>query len=324
MIGWRIILTDISQKKNAERELQASEKRCRLMFERMVGGAALLEVAARDTLDSPTDFRILECNQACERITGIPCDLAVGKTIRELLPQTEDTWFEHADRLIRTGGSVQVEGFHRGLGKHLLVGAYRLETDRLAITFIDITDQKKKEEVLEDARKELEKKVGDRTADLLNANKMLFDKTEELAVRSSSLEEANIALRKLIAEYEGQRRKLQEVVNVNLDKLIRPQLDMLGQGNLSPRQRKILDHIKGNLDEIASPMVRRWALEGSRLTPTEIRVAGCIRQGKTTKEIADAMGVSERTVEYHRNNIRKRLNLTNKDENLQSYLQSLA
>ena len=125
-----------------------------------------------------------------------------------------------------------------------------------------------------------------RTAELQLANRELLDKTDEIAARSSSLEEANIALRKVLIEHEGQCTRLEESVNINLNKLIRPQLVMLGQGKLSPRQRKILDHINGNLDEIASPMVRRWALEGSRLTPTEVRVAGFIRaRGKPPKRL---------------------------------------
>jgi DNA-binding NarL/FixJ family response regulator len=52
------------------------------------------------------------------------------------------------------------------------------------------------------------------------------------------------------------------------------------------------------------------------LTPTEIRVAGLIRKGKTSKEAAASMGVSECTIQWHRKNIRKKLKLVNSNENL--------
>ena len=45
------------------------------------------------------------------------------------------------------------------------------------------------------------------------------------------------------------------------------------------------------------------------LTPTELRVLKLISQDKTSKEIADAAGVSPRTIETHRTNICSKLNL---------------
>jgi DNA-binding CsgD family transcriptional regulator len=128
----------------------------------------------------------------------------------------------------------------------------------------------------------------------------------------------------LLREYEHQKTQLEEKVLINLNELTRPHLARLGEGKLTPRQRQLLEAAVGSLDMITSPLNRRFVLEGSRLTPTEAQVAGLIRQGKTTKEIAEAMGVTIRTVEDHRQNIRKRLHLTKKKINLQAYLQSLS
>ncbi|MCP4575351.1 MAG: response regulator transcription factor [Deltaproteobacteria bacterium] len=54
----------------------------------------------------------------------------------------------------------------------------------------------------------------------------------------------------------------------------------------------------------------------SNLTPTEIRVAGLVRKGKTSKEAAQSLNVSESTIQWHRKNIRKKLKLVNTEENL--------
>ena len=47
-----------------------------------------------------------------------------------------------------------------------------------------------------------------------------------------------------------------------------------------------------------------------------------IRNGMRTKEIAERRGVSEATINRHREKIRRKLKLTNQDVNLATFLQS--
>jgi DNA-binding NarL/FixJ family response regulator len=56
------------------------------------------------------------------------------------------------------------------------------------------------------------------------------------------------------------------------------------------------------------------------LTPSEIRIVSFVRKGKTTKEISAELDLSDHTVMWHRKNIRKKLNLLNKKENLVTHL----
>ncbi len=48
-----------------------------------------------------------------------------------------------------------------------------------------------------------------------------------------------------------------------------------------------------------------------------------IKEGRTTKEIAQLMGVATSAVDSHRDNIRKKLGLNKKKANLRSHLLSL-
>jgi DNA-binding CsgD family transcriptional regulator len=59
------------------------------------------------------------------------------------------------------------------------------------------------------------------------------------------------------------------------------------------------------------------------LTPAEIHVANLIRHGSNSKEIAELMALSSRTIYNHRKNIRKKLGLENRKANLRSHLLSI-
>jgi DNA-binding CsgD family transcriptional regulator len=55
--------------------------------------------------------------------------------------------------------------------------------------------------------------------------------------------------------------------------------------------------------------------------PTEMQVINLIRQGKTTtKEIADTMNLATSTIDFHRNKIRKKIGIKNKQINLATHL----
>jgi DNA-binding CsgD family transcriptional regulator len=69
-------------------------------------------------------------------------------------------------------------------------------------------------------------------------------------------------------------------------------------------------------------MIRKMQTLG--LTAKEIAVASLLKEGRTTKQIAELLDVSPRAVEFHRYNIRKKLGLDHKKTNLRSYLLSIA
>jgi len=99
-------------------------------------------------------------------------------------------------------------------------------------------------------------------------------------------------------------------------------LDKLQATIQDPIVSLCLDIIKKNLEEFVTPTGSVSQLY-SVLTPSEIQVAEFIRMGKTSKDIADALDIAQKTVENHRNNVRDKLGLRNKGVNLRSYLMQL-
>jgi DNA-binding NarL/FixJ family response regulator len=75
---------------------------------------------------------------------------------------------------------------------------------------------------------------------------------------------------------------------------------------------------------ITSPFFHSLSSNYINLTPKEIQVANLIKDGKTTKEIADIIGVCQGAISLHRDHIRKKMGLNNKKINLNTYLTSLA
>jgi DNA-binding CsgD family transcriptional regulator len=84
-----------------------------------------------------------------------------------------------------------------------------------------------------------------------------------------------------------------------------------------------VDIIESHLDDIVAPFLHQLSSKYTDLTPAEIKVASLVKDGKTTKEIADMSNSSTAAIDFHRNNLRKKLGLKNKKTNLRSYLLSL-
>ncbi len=151
----------------------------------------------------------------------------------------------------------------------------------------------------------------------------LLDRERELERRTQDLEEMNNALHILLKKRDDDKTALEEKVLLNVKRLIEPYLRNLQQSQLNARQSNLLNIILANLEEIVSPFARNVSNVYSKLTPKELQIADLIKQGKTTKEIAEIMSSSVRTIEFHRSNIRQKFGLKGK-ANLQTHLLTIA
>ena len=253
-------------------------------------------------------------------------------------PDWRDSYLDALKKAGRTGETQRLELQLSNANASIIwvwaeIRAHRDDTGvviQWRMTLVDISGKKKMEKTLANTGRDLEIQIKHRTAELLQANQQLQREigSRELAQKALEahmigLKEANIALKVLLKEREDERRALEEKVVCNINELTRPHLEKLAAGHLNQPQRDLLGTIKRSLDDIASPLTRRFIIESSHLTPSETRVANFIRQGKTTKEIADLMCVANSTIDFHRLNIRRKLGLTNQRINLQSHLKSL-
>jgi PAS domain S-box-containing protein len=147
---------------------------------------------------------------------------------------------------------------------------------------------------------------------------------EQVKAQGDRLQETNAALRVLLKQRELDRTDLEESMLSNVKRLILPYIEKLKRSRLSDDQRVYVEILESHLQEITSPFVRKISAPMLGLTPMEIRVADLIRQGKSSKEIADLIAISERAVIFHRQGIRGKLGLRGRKANLQTYLSALS
>jgi|TARA_B100000315_G_scaffold146711_1_gene135635 PAS domain S-box-containing protein len=158
---------------------------------------------------------------------------------------------------------------------------------------------------------------------LKQTEQKLRKRENELEIKTENLNEMNTALKVLLKTRDEDKIELEERVLYNVKELIEPYLKKFKNSGLKGRQKVLFEILESNLKDIISPFSRRMTSTFLRLTPKELQIANMIKQGKTSKEIADLMGISSRTIETHRKNLRDKIGIGNKKVNLRTHLLSI-
>ena len=302
-MGYRGADMDITEQYVGQKKLRVSEEHLRSLMESASGFAIYRLVYDKVSSHS---LRVIFVSPSIKDIFGIPDPMKFESWFENIHPDDVSRLTEANKRAFETKKfNEEYRTYNEKMGEWRWVHAIStggINEDGwnryVNGILIDITERKVSEEALKSKEKELETKA-------------------------SKLEDINTALNVLLEKRKADQIELEEKIVFNIESLIKPYLDKLRQGNLDERKKNILNIIQTNLDEIISPFARNLSSIHYHLTPKEIQIASFIRQGITNKEIAETLFLSTKTVEFHRDNIRKKLGIKNKKINLTSYLLSI-
>ena len=135
------VCRDITQRKKAERALQESEQRYHNLFEEMVSGFALLDIVY-DSVGNPVDYVTLEVNKAFEKMLGVSKQQIAGKRAYEAVPTLDDFWLDIFSQVIQSGQPRRYERYATNVEKWFGGTAFPTADGKVAVTFVDITQQK--------------------------------------------------------------------------------------------------------------------------------------------------------------------------------------
>ncbi len=150
-----VLFEDISPRRRAEIALQESEEKFRLLFEHMMDAFALHKMVF-DGDGNPVDYRFLEMNRAFEEHTGLKKSDVIGKTVKEIMPNTDTFWFKKYGEVVKTGKPIRFDHFSTPLDSYFEVSAFCPKEGEFATVFKNITIQKRAERKIKKSLKEKE------------------------------------------------------------------------------------------------------------------------------------------------------------------------
>ncbi|MHB9138837.1 MAG: response regulator, partial [Victivallaceae bacterium] len=148
-----------------QRQLEADYRN---LFEQMLDGFAYHEIILDET-GKAVDYRFLSVNPSFEHLTGLKAEDIIGKSILQLMPNTEKSWIERYGEVALSRKSIAFREYSRELKKHFDVVAFSPQKNKFACMFRDVSEKVKSEEALIEIQQKLE-----------HLNKELIEKNEEL------------------------------------------------------------------------------------------------------------------------------------------------
>ncbi len=268
--------------------------------------AQIMDQVHDSVISTDLDGHVTSWNKGAKRLFGYSAKEALGKHISFVYPADQHQFLQQkVIKPLKKKGQHEVEvrmrrksgeDFYAHLSLSLLKDRKGSVVGMIGYS-MDITPRKHAEEALRETTKQLE-------------------------IEREALERKNITLREILNQIDAEKNNLKQQITTNVEQAIIPTLLRLKESSHTSLSRNF-EMLEKDLREIVSPFLQTLKNNYSKLSPRELEVCRLIKNGMTSKEIAEALHLSLMTIHKYRELIRKKLGLVNNDINLRTYLQSL-
>lgn len=157
-------------------------------------------------------------------------------------------------------------------------------------------------------------------SDLFKTQTELKKSKKILKKKEKKLRKKNVALKELIVQVDLEKNQFKNRIIANIQHILLPYLDriQLNRGGLEN-----IEQLRKDLENLTSSFGYKISNTKTKLSPREIEICNLVKNGLSNKEISNLLGIALYTVQKHRRVARKKLGITNKKINLQTYLNSL-
>lgn len=159
---------------------------------------------------------------------------------------------------------------------------------------------------------------------LKQAEDELKQAEQALIMKKRQLVEKNRELTALLETRDIDRHAFEKRILLNARELIFPCVEKLKSALSRTHEQTLIHQVQDRMNALLSPFMTHPEHAGILLTPQEIQVAELVRDGRSSQEISEILAISESTVHFHRKNLRKKLGLAGKKENLRSRLLAMS
>ncbi len=148
----------------------------------------------------------------------------------------------------------------------------------------------------------------------------LSARRDELERKSAELEQKNRDLRRFLQQNANDRHELEAGVVRNVHDILKPLMRAMAQNRPNPDQIDWLSRLTRQVDELLDSFSPWLDSERFNFTRRELVMARFIRDGFSSRQIAERLQISIRTVTTHRSKIRAKLGIRGKHRNVPTLL----